>query len=344
MPTPGLAPPSYAVIPSKEYCPQGYVPFKPRSAPPIVMPPVTGRKKALLIGINYIGNPAAEIKGSINDVRNMVSLLFKFNFQSDPTSMLILTDDQQDPSRRPTRVNILNAFRWLVNGVQPGDSLFFHFSGHGSQVVDLDGDESDGLDETILPVDYQTSGQIIDDQIHDFLVKPLPCGARLTALMDCCHSGTGMDLPFVFEAQMGVPSALIVAPRKHTIKRGVSKRNLRRSMRMSMMTDKGALGPGVVGEFVQDGSKLSYGDALLFSGCQDDQTSTDTTICASYGNLSSGVMTNAFTQAVLKNPSGSYLELLNSMKDILHNGPRKYAQIPQLSSGRAIDMNQQFSL
>jgi metacaspase-1 len=52
---------------------------------------------------------------------------------------------------------------WLVEGAQPHDSLFFHYSGHGGQTPDLDGDEDDGFDEVIFPVDYQTTGHIVDD-------------------------------------------------------------------------------------------------------------------------------------------------------------------------------------
>ncbi|KAL8277646.1 hypothetical protein RQP46_009919 [Phenoliferia psychrophenolica] len=39
---------------------------------------------------------------------------------------------------------------WLVEGAKPNDSLFFHFSGHGGQVADKDGDEPDGLDEWMI--------------------------------------------------------------------------------------------------------------------------------------------------------------------------------------------------
>lgn len=52
----------------------------------------------------------------------------------------------------------------------------------------------DGLDETILPADYTASGQILDDDLYRILVLALPRGCRLTGIMDCCHSGTGMDL------------------------------------------------------------------------------------------------------------------------------------------------------
>lgn len=79
-----------------------------------------------------------------------------------------------------TRENILRACQWLVAGAAPNDSLFFHYSGHGGKVEDLNGDEDDGYDETIYPVDHERSGQIIDDILHDLLVKPLPQGCRLT--------------------------------------------------------------------------------------------------------------------------------------------------------------------
>lgn len=74
----------------------------------------------------------------------------------------------------------------------------FHYSGHGSQVEDLDGDEVDGNDECIMPVDYKTKGVILDDEINDTIVRPLPRGATLHATFDSCHSGTILDLPYVF--------------------------------------------------------------------------------------------------------------------------------------------------
>eukprot|EP01069_Polyplicarium_translucidae_P003968 Polyplicarium_translucidae@DN2459_c0_g1_i3.p1 len=158
-----------------------------------------GRKKALLIGINYFGSKH-ELRGCIEDVRRLQELLAHgYGFSKDPNWMTVLTDDLPDRRMHPTKLNITYAMRWLVDGAKPGDSLFFHFSGHGSKQVDLDGQEDDGYDETILPCDYKTKGMIVDDQIHDELVASLPSGVKLTAVFDCCHSGTGMDLPFTMK-------------------------------------------------------------------------------------------------------------------------------------------------
>ena len=112
--------------------------------------------------------------------------------------MVILTDDQRNPAAQPTRANITRAMQWLVNGAQPNDNLFFHFSGHGGQTEDLDGDEEDGYDETIYPVDFKQAGMITDDEMHFLMVKPLPPGCRLTAIFDCCHSGSALDLPYEY--------------------------------------------------------------------------------------------------------------------------------------------------
>merc|ERR1740123_2350235 len=159
----------------------------------------SGNKKALLIGINYF-ETKSELSGCIHDVESMERLIKTRGFQA--SNIKVLTDDQRCPNLRPTKKNIIEGMQWLVEGAQPNDSLFFHYSGHGGQTADrpdLAGDEVDGSDETIFPVDYQTAGSIKDDLMNDLLVRSLAQGARLTALFDSCHSATALDLPFVYD-------------------------------------------------------------------------------------------------------------------------------------------------
>jgi hypothetical protein len=87
----------------------------------------TGRRKALLIGINYFGQKG-QLRGCINDVKNMSGYLNQ-HFGYKREDMVILTDDQQNPMSQPTKANILRAMHWLVKDAQPNDSLFFHYSG-----------------------------------------------------------------------------------------------------------------------------------------------------------------------------------------------------------------------
>jgi hypothetical protein len=124
-----------------------------------------------------------------------------------PDVIRILTDDQVDQRKSlPTAANILAGMRWLVEGAEPGDSLFFYFSGHAIQIKDKDGDELDGFDECMCAMDYDDrrdppNGIIVDDTIHDIMVKPLPQGCHLTAVLDCCNSGTLLDLPYIYDSR-----------------------------------------------------------------------------------------------------------------------------------------------
>lgn len=72
--------------------------------------------------------------------------------------------------------------------------------GHGGKLKDDSGDEADGYDETLIPLDYGQSGQIRDDDLLRYLVLKFQSGVFVTSLMDCCHSGTVLDLPYNFKA------------------------------------------------------------------------------------------------------------------------------------------------
>ena len=152
-------------------------PFRRHHHPMVVYSVTVRGIKGPLIGINYFGQ-GGELRGCINDVNNIKSLIKTRGFSEDPSCMVILTDDQRDPQYQPTRDNIIQGMHWLVDGAQPNDSLFFHYSGHGSQKMDYDSDEVDGSDETIVPLDYKSAGDIVDDEMNAILVEQLPRGAR----------------------------------------------------------------------------------------------------------------------------------------------------------------------
>ncbi|KAI0721801.1 caspase domain-containing protein [Fomitopsis betulina] len=197
----------------------------------------TGRKKALCIGINYTGQ-RKELHGCVNDARNVRKFLMKnWGFKSE--NIFVLTDDAAYRHQQPTRGNILDAMRWLVQDASSHDSLVFHYSGHGGQTRDLDGDEVDGLDEVIFPVDYKHAGHIVDDEMHVIMVRDLPNGCRLTALFDSCHSGSALDLPYLYHSDGRVKGLSEVTPS-----------HLR--------------------------EKRTKADVISWSGCADSQTSADT--------------------------------------------------------------------
>ena len=166
----------------------------------------SGRSRALLIGINYYGSKS-QLNGCINDVHMMKDYLTSQGFSTAKSDMRVLTDDGKNDGS-PTGVEIMRGLKWLTEGAKAGDSLFLHFSGHGTQTKDLDGDEADGMDEAIVPVDYEKNGLIIDDTLFQICAGTLPKGAHLVCLFDCCHSGTMMDLPYIFSANGEAVAAL----------------------------------------------------------------------------------------------------------------------------------------
>ncbi|CAM9111431.1 unnamed protein product [Ectocarpus sp. 4 AP-2014] len=160
-----------------------------------------GKHRALLIGINYVGDPSAELKGCHNDVAQMKDYIVEHGYSGEGEDLKIVMDDGEHTA--PTRANIIEAIEWLVEGAAPGDSLFMHYSGHGGSVEDTDNNEKDKRDETMIPVDYRVYGHIKDDELLAELVLPLPEGVVLSVVMDSCHSGSILDLPYTFDADEG---------------------------------------------------------------------------------------------------------------------------------------------
>lgn len=157
-----------------------------------------GTKRAVMVGINYVGHNPGELAGCHNDVGNMKKYIAEVHGFEEEHITVLMDDGEHE---EPTRDNMLAAYRKIVEESQPGDSIFLHYSGHGSKVRDDDfGEEDDGYDEVLCPVDYAESGMIRDDDLFDIFVEGLPIGVHVVSLMDCCHSGTILDLPFKFEA------------------------------------------------------------------------------------------------------------------------------------------------
>lgn len=233
----------------------------------------TGRRKALLIGINYFGQ-RGQLRGCINDVKNM-SIFLNQNYGYAREDMVILTDDQQNPMSIPTKQNMLRAMHWLVKDARPHDSLFFHYSGHGGQTPDLDGDEEDGYDEVIYPVDFRTHGHIVDDEMHLIMVRSLLPGVRLTAIFDSCHSGTALDLPYIYSTQ-GVLKEPNLAKEAGQGLLDIVSSYARGDMGSIVSTAVGFFKKAATEDEIHEKNlrtKTSPADVVMWSGSKDTQTS-----------------------------------------------------------------------
>ncbi|KAG8368670.1 hypothetical protein BUALT_Bualt15G0069900 [Buddleja alternifolia] len=256
--------------------------YNPQVQPSASVGPVSahGRKRAVLCGVSYCGQ-RYRLNGTVNDVKCMrYFLIHKHGFPSD--SILVLTEEESDPSLIPTKNNIIKALNWLVQGCQSGDSLVFHYSGHGSQQLDFNRDEVDGYDETLWPVDHQSAGTVLDDEINATTVKPLPRGAKLHAIIDACHSGTILDLPFV--CRMKRDGYYLWEDHGH----------------------QSAIYKGTSG-----------GLAVSISACDDHQVSVDTMGLS--GNTATGAMTYSFIEAAQNEPGLTYGRLLNAMRQTIRD-------------------------
>ena len=148
-------------------------------------------KRALVIGCNYTGTSAA-LNGCINDTETLKEILVS-QFRYPAENITILTDDSKV---KPTRANILAELEKLI--ADPlATELWISFSGHGSYQKDENGDESDGRDENICPLDYSTAGMITDDTLKEMLDR-IPASKRVNLFMDSCHSGTVADQQFAY--------------------------------------------------------------------------------------------------------------------------------------------------
>ena len=157
---------------------------------------------ALLVGCEYRGK-SHYLPGCIYDVNKMESFLKQRYPNLPKENITIMTDIHGE---KPTKSAILHNLKELVKkGDVDGSTLIFHFSGHGSQVPDLDGDEIDHMDECLIPLGnvYSLFDVIIDDELHE-IVKKLSSKSKMFILTDCCHSGSCFDLEYAYKTRLEI--------------------------------------------------------------------------------------------------------------------------------------------
>jgi len=259
--------------------------------------------KALLVGINKYKIPGADLNGCVNDVTNMRDILLKF-FGFTTKEIRVLVDE------RATKKNIMERLKRLVGGAKAGDRLLFHYSGHGSQVVDRDGDElKDKMDEIICPHDMDWDGNFISDDDLHALFANIPKGVNLEVVLDSCHSGTGTREMLAIK---GLPVELSFKPRF-----------LPPPVDIACRTDEDI----DVRRLLKGGNPMNH---VLFAGCGDNQTSADANIGGGYH----GAFTYYFCKHTRETQGAiARSELLKRVRASLKfNG---FSQIPQLEAPSA---------
>lgn len=135
---------------------------------------------SLHIGINKVDSQAykpmniTELSGCQNDAIDMRSIADKIGY----LSTILLTE-------AATYQNVVNTINWAIKKLEKNDIFLLTYSGHGGQIIDKNGDEKDGLDETWVLYDRQ----ITDDELYSLWSKFVE-GVRIVVISDSCHSGT----------------------------------------------------------------------------------------------------------------------------------------------------------
>lgn len=276
-------------------------------------------KKVLLIGINYL-HTNNQLNGCLTDIYNTYKNLnlfynnveFKVLAEKefiDYTNNSELNDFKNKINDKPTRNNILNGFKWLLENNNNETHLLFHYSGHGSYDYVDSSDEIDHRSEYIIPLDYNENGKIKDNELNELLVNNLENKEKikLFGLMDCCHSGSNTDMKYSFLSKMMLQNKGIITNPRNVNNWTEEYYTITESM---------------------ENKKIN---CVIITGCKDNETSAESYI----NNKSQGVLSYNFWKIMkgfLARKQGinykKLLKLLNYNIKYRNN----YTQNPMISS------------
>ncbi len=274
-------------------------------------------KKALLIGINRYKIPGADLRGCVNDVKNMQSILTqKYGFAGK--DIATVTD------LAATTKAMQAAVSKLIREARKGDVLLLHYSGHGSNVPDANGDEADRRDEILCPTDLDWKKPLLDDWLRKTF-DGLRAGVSLTVVMDCCYSGSNTRVFLPPDA----PRIQRYLPSPWDLLAAESGRKLRGKVQGSLRSSATAT------RKKKDVIDVKIPE-LLITGCRDTQTSAD----AHLGGTFNGALTYCLVET-LKSAGGSisYRKLHEQTVKRLKQGG--FDQVPQLE-GMGIKFDRPF--
>ena len=283
----------------------------------------TSRKLALLVGINSYKSRIPSLRGCLTDVDLQRELLVN-RFGFNPKDILLVTDEAEI---KPSRQNILDAFEnHLINQAKPGDVVVFHFSGHGSRVVDpnpLPG--SNGLNGTMVPPDRSSedgSGRVRDIMGRSlFLLMYALQTENVTVVLDSCHSGGGTRGNVAFRAvsRQGGGDDEASQEEFDYQEQWLSRLNLT---------------PAKFHELRQQG--IAKGVAL--GSAQQDQLATD----APFEGFHAGAFTYLLTRYLWQQPVSQplntvFANLVRSTKDVANSSGIEQEPIHQVQPGKNYD-------
>lgn len=257
------------------------------------------KRRALCIGINDYPGTGSDLAGCVNDANDWAAAFADRGF-----AVKTLLD------RQATGNAIRSAIESIVAGARRGDSILVQFSGHGSFVPDLDGDEPDGTDECLCPYDLKEKGPITDDDLFE-LYSARRSGVRIVMISDSCHSGTVARFapittpPTTKDGNPPERKVRFLPPAVFLSRRDAAKLGVRRAKRPSSPPGRYA--------------------ALLLAGCQDTEYSFD----AYFEGRPNGAFTFIALRSLAVLPKkAAYGDWFQAIRRVLPS--RQYPQTPNL--------------
>ena len=261
---------------------------------------MTEIKRALCIGINDYPGQGNDLQGCVNDALDWSNLL-KATFGFTEIDTLLNT--------QATYANVTQAIERLISKTQPGELLVITYSGHGTSVLDKNGDEpGDRRDEALCLYDRL----LIDDVIKDYL-SAMRDGASLVVISDSCHSGS--------VTRMAMDDT-------YSVPRYMPPTDGDTALALNSLPLKGRA--------FRSNDEESMKDVLL-TGCRSDQVSYDARINGRY----SGAMTFNAIKAIRENPQATWSEFYKTLRRYLPSS--QYNQEPQLEGSAANKNKKLFS-
>lgn len=153
-----------------------------------------GLVKALFVGVNYTAIPSIALTSCKQDIE--ISKQKIQELYPDCISLRILTEETEE---KPTRKNILKAIQWLVEDIKPGQHVFFHYSGHGGQLIDVNGAYKSIFENCIYPCKGKKLQIILDEEIRKELIEKIPRGSKCFIVMDSYSGNATIELEHTWQ-------------------------------------------------------------------------------------------------------------------------------------------------
>jgi hypothetical protein len=260
---------------------------------------------ALCVGINDYPGTDSDLAGCVNDATDWAAVFEERSFSV--RKML---------NKKATGRAMREAIRDLVAKGKSGDLIVVQYSGHGSFVPDVDGDEPDGTDECLCPYDVRSEGPITDDELFD-LYSARHAGARILMISDSCHSGTVAKFAPILTPPTvkgkGAPQRKVrfLPPAAFLPRRELTRLGERRAFRASSPPGRYA--------------------ALLLAGCQDTEYSFD----AYFEGRPNGAFTFVALRALESLPGkATYDDWFKAIRKVLPS--QQYPQTPNLYGSKSM--------